>query len=90
MVGNFPGNQFGLYDMHGNVWEWCEDSWHENYHHAPLDGSAWIDKNDDNRVVRGGAWKNYSWTCRSAYRDKRAVRGSYISIGFRVVCVQKF
>jgi len=66
-------NAWGLYDMIGNVWEWCEDDWHGNYDGAPTDGSAWVDspKRGGGRVVRGGSWFNDAWFCRSAnrYRD---------------------
>jgi formylglycine-generating enzyme required for sulfatase activity len=86
-VGQFPPNAFGLYDMHGNVWEWCADTWHDNYG-APTDGSAWIENGDDNRSpLRGGSWFSYSRRCRSAYRsDSRPRRGNSSSLGFRVVC----
>ncbi len=59
-VGSFPPNAFGLYDMHGNVCEWCQDKWHENYSGAPTDGSAWEAKRNENdnrsRLLRGGSW----------------------------------
>jgi len=86
-VGQFPPNAFGLYDMHGNVWEWCADTWHDNYG-APTDGSAWIKNGDDNcSPRRGGSWFSYSRRCRSAYRSNSDNRRSLnSSLGFRVVC----
>jgi formylglycine-generating enzyme required for sulfatase activity len=60
-VGTFPANSFGLYDMHGNVWEWCLDHFHDSYEGAPTDGSA--------RILRGGSWINDPRSCRSAYRS---------------------
>ncbi|MFK0732408.1 MAG: formylglycine-generating enzyme family protein, partial [Gloeotrichia echinulata HAB0833] len=88
-VGSFPANAFGLYDMHGNVWEWCDDKWHKNYINAPSDGSSWLGENDNTyRLLRGGSWNLYPAYCRSASRginlpDLR----SYNAVGFRVVCV---
>ncbi|AUB40247.1 Formylglycine-generating enzyme, required for sulfatase activity, containings SUMF1/FGE domain [Nostoc flagelliforme CCNUN1] len=86
-VGSFPPNAFGLYDMHGNVWEWCQDTLHDSYKGAPSDGSAWIDDNNQFRIRRGGSWTTYPINCRSAYRyDKK--RDSFSNaLGFRVVCV---
>ena len=87
-VGQFPPNAFGLYDMHGNVWEWCADTWHDNYDGAPTDGSVWIENGDDNRSpLRGGSWYDYPDDCRSAFRHYYARRGgNYNDNGFRVVC----
>ena len=88
-VGEKKPNAWGLYDMHGNVREWCLDQWHQNYKGAPTDGSAWISDNDNNshsRLIRGGSWIDYPRTCRSAYRFDISPDNRYISLGFRVVC----
>ncbi len=89
-VGQFPPNAFGLYDMHGNVWEWCADTWHDNYDGAPRDGSAWIENGDDNRSpLRGGSWFSLPINCRSASRNASKSRRAYFFfnfLGFRVVC----
>ncbi|MGK7872406.1 MAG: SUMF1/EgtB/PvdO family nonheme iron enzyme [Xenococcaceae cyanobacterium] len=87
-VGQFPPNGFGLYDMHGNVFEWCSDNWHRNYEGAPTDGNAWTgDENDNRYLVRGGSYYNQPQYCRSAYRDDDDWRdGRHDFDGFRVVC----
>ena len=68
-VGQKKPNNWGLYDLHGNVWEWCEDGWHGNYENAPKDGSSWNDSQRSMRPLRGGSWYSYSGGCRSALRD---------------------
>jgi formylglycine-generating enzyme required for sulfatase activity len=86
-VGQFPPNAFGLYDMHGNVWEWCADTWHDNYDGAPRDGSVWTKNGNDNRSpLRGGSWCNDPDCCRSAFRFDSFRPGIHYDYGFRVVC----
>ncbi|MFM6252781.1 MAG: formylglycine-generating enzyme family protein [Dolichospermum sp.] len=85
-VGTFPPNAFGLHDMHGNVWEWCQDTWHENYVNAPEDGSDCISQVNSNRVLRGGSWYNIPGNCRSASRNYNIAGFGNNGNGFRVVC----
>jgi formylglycine-generating enzyme required for sulfatase activity len=90
-VGLFPPNPFGLYDMHGNVCEWCADDWHSDYTGAPSDGSIWLKnaKNDQDeayKLLRGGTWLYSPRNCRSATRDFNS-RDFLINVGFRVGCV---
>ncbi|BAZ22805.1 hypothetical protein NIES4073_36920 [Kalymmatonema gypsitolerans NIES-4073] len=96
-VGSFGvANAFGLYDIHGNVWEWCLDDWHDNYEGAPTDGSPWFNDDNDNisqrqgrAVLRGGSWVSNPTSCRSAsrYYFNRAGRDYFnLYFGFRVVC----
>lgn len=83
-VGSFPANPFGLHEMHGNVWEWCEDTFQKNYEGAPRDGSPWVRWASSSRVLRGGSWVSNPQVLRSAYRkwDAPTVRSS--SVGFRL------
>jgi formylglycine-generating enzyme required for sulfatase activity len=85
-VGQKKPNAWGLYDMSGNVLEWCEDNWHNTYENAPRDGSAWLIKDNDYYIVRGGSWFSNPDNCRSAYRDLNSRRDSSLNNGFRVVC----
>ena len=87
LVGSFSANQFGLYDMHGNVWEWCQDYWHENYNDAPNNGSSWSQRgNSDSRVRRGGSWYYGPRNCRSACRADLPYTLRNYAVGFRIVC----
>ncbi|MGB3641695.1 MAG: SUMF1/EgtB/PvdO family nonheme iron enzyme [Rivularia sp. (in: cyanobacteria)] len=95
-VRQFSPNAFGLYDMHGNVYEWCLDDWYQSYEGAPIDGSAWLNSENDNpslptgvAILRGGSWCSNPENCRSAYRSdypwaERDIL--YYFVGFRVVC----
>ena len=86
-VGQFPANAFGLYDMHGNVWEWCADEWHNNYAGAPTDGSVWLNGDKDISPLRGGGWVDSLNGCSSAIRINFPGRGDHLNdFGFRVVC----
>jgi formylglycine-generating enzyme required for sulfatase activity len=76
-------NEWGLYDMLGNVWEWCEDHWHENYKTAPTDGSAWLKGGAVGRVIRGGSWYYFARDVRAAYRIVHPPGFSAGTLGFR-------
>ena len=87
IVGSYRANAFGLHDVHGNVWEWVEDCWHNNYNGAPSDGSAWTSNcyyGDNVRVLRGGSWISDPWDLRSAVRGRSSARNRVNDDGFRI------
>ncbi|MBM5817491.1 MAG: hypothetical protein FJ083_13175 [Cyanobacteria bacterium K_Offshore_surface_m2_239] len=94
-VGMFLANAWGLHDMHGNVWEWCQDHWHDSYDEAPFDGRAWLASDGQDpkaegergRLLRGGSWCNFPRDCRSALRGRFRPDDADGSVGFRVVCL---
>jgi formylglycine-generating enzyme required for sulfatase activity len=83
-AGSFRANRFGLYDVHGNVWEWVQDCRHANYRGAPTNGRVWAGGNCRRRVLRGGSWRDFDSNARSAVRLSLEPTGQLNHIGFRV------
>ncbi len=86
-VGSFPANAFGAHDTAGNVWEWVEDCYHQDYKGAPADGSAWVEANGGNcaqRVLRGGSWGSGPGGVRSANRVRSPADDRFNDVGFRL------
>jgi formylglycine-generating enzyme required for sulfatase activity len=83
-VGSFRPNAFGLHDVHGNVWEWVQDCWNDNYDGAPSDGSARTTGNCGHRVVRGGSWGHFPRYLRASGRKGDPVGVRWNDYGFRI------
>src|SRR5690606_22127525 len=84
VAGKLP-NAFGLFDMHGNVWEWCQDYWHGDYVGAPDNGNPWLLPNSGLRVIRGGNWYYGAGDCRSTFRTEGYPPSRDSTMGVRVV-----
>ncbi len=83
-VGLKAPNELGLYDMSGNVLEWCQDHWHDDYTNAPTDGSVWEKDGGTSRVLRGGSWLSDARSCRTSSRSYFHPDNRYFDIGFRL------
>ncbi|MCB1571157.1 MAG: SUMF1/EgtB/PvdO family nonheme iron enzyme, partial [Xanthomonadales bacterium] len=83
-VKNYPPNPFGLFDIDGNLSEWVDDCWHDNYTRAPRDSTAWINPGCARRVIRGGSWGSAPEQVRSAYRLAISADSRSARLGFRV------
>ena len=89
-VATFSANSWGLYDMHGNVNEWCADHWHDSYDCAPEDEQPWFIPavgDEVKRLMRGGSWSDRPYACRSAFRSRADPSSRLVNVGFRVSCL---